>query len=64
MISPSSELMNPPKRFFFHPLPPWTLSRNLDLPSLQAQGEREETTAQEGRSDQTSICKANGKAQK
>lgn len=44
--------------------PAGTPSRNLDLPSLQAKGEREETAAQESRSDQTSICKANRKAQK
>lgn len=42
----------------------WTPSRNLDLPSLQAEGEWEEAAAQESRSDQTSICKANWKAQK
>lgn len=41
----------------------WTSSRNLDLPSLQAQREWEEIAAPESRSDQTSICKANQKAQ-
>lgn len=58
----SSELINPPKAH--STVCVWTLSRNVDLPSLQAKGEWEETAAQESRSDQTSICKANRKTQK